>query len=106
MDMQQTSITNISNLEAEEISTLDHYTTGTSHIQNLNVSGSLTFNPGATIYVNGMMVNPLNLTYPPDSADINRDLIMNKLEKENDLLRSEMSILKGRLEYLEKFVQL
>ncbi len=106
MDMQQSPIMDISNLDAYLITTTDLHTIGTTSTQNLNINGNLTFNPGSMIYINGIMVDPLNLSYPPDLTNTNRDLIINKLEKENDLLRSEMSVLKGRLEYLEKFVQL
>ncbi len=106
MDMQSESITNIGEVYTNTLNTIDSYALGTSIIHNMEINGTLTFGPGAMIIVDGELMTPREFRGSAESVNINRDLIMNKLEKENDRLRSEMSVLKDRLEYLEKFIQL
>ncbi len=104
MDMQNGSISNLATLDVN--STISNSTTTTDLWVNgtMNLNGTLLFNAGSAIYINGAMIDPTSLINISD-MDATSDIRITQLETENKTLRVEMDTLKEKMVFLEKWVQ-
>jgi len=106
MDMQQGIITNTLSIDTDSIMAGDISATGSANLTQLNITGGLTFGVGAMIYVNGVMVEPINLTNLNDTSPIlnlGYEERITKLELANVELQEKLEHSLIQLEFLNKW---